>query len=526
MIPAEDLDSSSFKVPIISSHDIIHQLNPTVIPRISDIANMSWCERAAYNISFFGVESDSYLDGAGEIGRAVHRIVIKSILEIVDLIKKGNDRLAKEDAMNVFLSNAREEVDLNWKCYALAGIEQPLPIIMQDLNIRADRLSCKIVAEFYDYAASKYHKNDYKKVLLRPEFTIRNKDIPLEGRLDLLKITLAEEAPPLQPTEYVPTDHLIDLKIEDIEIIQIKTGKAEPRSPAVYMQANAEALLLMQTLKLRSPPKYTWQFADRDVKHRRFNFAKVYEAVAKYIQLWKAEQSPNITGFCPNCPLKQPCRDWYFARSDKLSKEDLIRRSAVFRLSQNIRKEIADTDRWKVYVSFREPDQRHTDGWTITDLKVHVDSIDLVNQQLTLIGDAERSFGNFVDFGIGDYVTISDGDPNLGSNPTAIITEIDLRKSTVKIQSVRNDLYVLAYDNRQNYTLTMDRFDFDKGLTTIKYLDSFYRQSPYADVILERAVGTVGRFSDDNNNNRTIQEQWLSQQQQEEERQGRHYHYD
>jgi hypothetical protein len=48
---------------------------------------MGWYERAAYNISFFGAESDSYLDGSEEIGSAVHRIVIKSILEIVQLKK-------------------------------------------------------------------------------------------------------------------------------------------------------------------------------------------------------------------------------------------------------------------------------------------------------------------------------------------------------------------------------------------------------------------------------------------------------
>jgi len=41
--------------PLISYHEIIRQLNPAVIPRVTAIANMGWCERAAYDISFFGV---------------------------------------------------------------------------------------------------------------------------------------------------------------------------------------------------------------------------------------------------------------------------------------------------------------------------------------------------------------------------------------------------------------------------------------------------------------------------------------
>jgi hypothetical protein len=68
--------------------------------------------------------------------------------------------------MKIFLSNEREEVDLNWKHYALARIEQPLPIIMQDLDIRADRLSSEIVS------AAEKKNNNYKKIIFRPEFTI------------------------------------------------------------------------------------------------------------------------------------------------------------------------------------------------------------------------------------------------------------------------------------------------------------------------------------------------------------------
>jgi hypothetical protein len=96
----------------------------------------------------------------------------------------------------------------------------------------------------------------------------------------------------------------------------------------------------------------------------------------------------------------------------------------------------------------------------------------------------DKPFGNFIDFSVGDFVTISDGNPNVGSNPTAIITNINLETSSITLQSIRNDLYVLSYDNRQTTTLTMDRFDFDKGLTTIRYLDDFFRNSPYADTIL------------------------------------------
>jgi hypothetical protein len=81
----------------------------------------------------------------------------------------------------------------------------------------------------------------------------------------------------------------------------------------------------------------------------------------------------------------------------------------------------------------------------------------------------------------------------LGSNPTAIITDIDLAKQLVKLQFFRNDLYLLLHDNRQYSTLTIDKFGFTTGLTTIHYLDGFFRQSPYADIILERS----GRVSDE-----------------------------
>jgi CRISPR/Cas system-associated exonuclease Cas4 (RecB family) len=458
----------------LSAHDIIHQLNPAVIPRITAIANMAWCERAAYDISFLGVESN-YPPGTGDIGSALHRIVLKSTLEIVQSIKKGVT-VSRADASDVFLRNAQEEVDINWKFYMLSGIEQPLPIIMQDLETRADRLARQLTA------SGDNNSNGYQKLLLRSEFTVRNPEIPLEGRLDLLKITLAEPLP--DSSKYITANDLVDLDIEDIEIVQIKTGKAKPRTPRIYMQADAEALLLMETLGLKKTPSYTWQFADKDVKHRSFNFAKVHQAIDKFIRLWKAQESPSITGYCPTCPLKDACLGWHFARSDKLSYNDVARRRAAFNLSRKIRDEIADTDRWKVYASTRNAEERHQDGWAITGLKLDMSRIDPVNQDIVLTSEEGRSFGDFIDFSVGDFVMVSDGDPNLGSNPTAIITDIDLATSSVKLQSIRNDLYVLTYDNRQNSTLTMDRFDFDKGLTTIKYLDDFFRQSSYADTVL------------------------------------------
>jgi hypothetical protein len=251
----------------------------------------------------------------------------------------------------------------------------------------------------------------------------------------------------------------------------------------MYMQANAEALLLMETLRLKKPPRYTWQFADKDVKRTRFNFDKAYQVIARFIKLWKAQVSPDITGYCPKCPLRDPCLGWHFAGSDRLSFEDLSRRRAVFNLSRKIREEISDKDRWKVYVSMRNAEERHQDGWALTGLRLAT-SEKPVNQEIVLTSAKDRPFGNFIDFSIGDFVTISDGNPNLGSNPTAIITNIDLETSSVTLQSIRNDLYVLTYDNRQNTTFTVDRFDFDKGLTTIRYLDDFFRNSTYADRIL------------------------------------------
>jgi hypothetical protein len=483
----------------MGSHDIIHKLQPFVIPRVSAIANMGWCERAAYNISFFGAETNNS-QGSGEIGSAMHRVVIKSVLQIVESIK-NRVNVSRQEALEVFLTNAREEVEINWKLYVLAGIDRPLPLIMQDLNIRAGRLATQLTAGSTSTTLAgdnDNHDDNYLKLLLRPEFTIRNPEIPLEGRLDLLKIRLTELPEGIIDSRYVRAEDLVDLaeKIEEIEIVQIKMGKAKPRSPRIYLQADAEALLLMHSLKLTKPPRYTWQFADKDVEHRKFNFAKVYQALDKYIRLYNAEESPAITGYCPTCPLKDPCQGWYFARSDNLSPEDLNRRRAAFRLSKTIRQDIADTDRWKVYVAFRDAKDRHEDGWAIIGLKVDKDSINPSSQELVLVSEhkaegSRSSFGNFIDFSLGDFVTISDGNPNLGSNPTAIITGIDLKRESIKLQFFRNDHYFLTYDNRYNSPLTMDRFGFDTGLTTIRYLDDFFRESPYADIILRERAGSV-----------------------------------
>jgi CRISPR/Cas system endoribonuclease Cas6 (RAMP superfamily) len=38
----------------------------------------------------------------------------------------------------------------------------------------------------------------------------------------------------------------------------------------------------------------------------------------------------------------------------------------------------------------------------------------------------------------------------LGTNPTAVIVDIDLKGPSITIRSIRNDLYFLTYDNKQN----------------------------------------------------------------------------
>src|SRR5215210_4207079 len=205
MIPGKEFNSSP-EIPVISSSsDIIRQLQPVVIPRITAISHIAVCERAAYNIEFLGMQSGDFT-ASGEIGSAVHRIVIKSILEIINSIKKGNGSLiSKSNAIDLFRKNAIDDVDVNWKRFVLAGIEKPFPIIMEDLDIRAERLVNQLLLlPLTDNNKKKKQqkgsgegdedgKDGYERLLLlRPEFTIRNLQIPLEGRLDLVKIKLAK----------------------------------------------------------------------------------------------------------------------------------------------------------------------------------------------------------------------------------------------------------------------------------------------------------------------------------------------
>jgi hypothetical protein len=541
MIPGEEFNSSPEIAVISSSSDIIRQLQPVVIPRITAISHMGVCERAAYNIEFLGMQSGDFT-ASGEIGSAVHRIVIKSTLEIINSIKKGNGLpMSKSDAIDLFRTNAIDDVDVNWKRFVLAGIEKPFPTIMEDLDIRAERLVNQLL--LLPLADNKKKKNqkggerdedgkdgyEIRLLLLRPEFTIRNLQIPLEGRLDLVKIKLANVLPGYdnrgednynnnnnnnnnKNSKYTSSDDLARLKIDDVEIIQIKTGKARPRNARWNLQADAEALLLMKALNLQKPPRYTWQFADKDGKREKFDFAKVYDVVNKFIKLWKSEVAPAITGYCQNCPLKEGCLGWSFAANNKLSQEDLERRRVEFNLSKRIREEISYVDRWKVYVNLKNPQQRQEEGSAITNLRIDANSIDLESQEIKLLYNDDDNLvskgrsgeynsqqrqnhqqqrqhplfiNNFVDFSVGDYVTISDGNPNLGSNPTAIITDIDVDKQSLKLQLYRNDIYFLLHENRYYSRLTIDRFGFS-GLKTMEYLNDFFRDSPYADIILQR----------------------------------------
>jgi hypothetical protein len=536
IIPGKEFNPS-LKIPvIISSSDIIHQLQPIVIPRITAISHMAVCERGAYNIEFLGMQSGNFT-ASGEIGSAVHRIVIKSILDIINSIKKGNGLpISKSNAIDLFRTNAIDDVEVNWKRFVLAGIEKPFPTIMEDLDIRAERLVNQLLLlPLGDNKKKKKQQKERGKrdeegidgyesglLLLRPEFTIRNLHIPLEGRLDLVKIKLAKVLPGYDNKEedkynnnnhdhknskYTSSEDLARLKIDDVEIIQIKTGKARPRNARWNLQADAESLLLMKALNLNKPPRYTWQFADKDRKREKFDFVKVYDVVNKFIKLWKSEVAPAITGYCQNCPLKEGCLGWSFAANNKLSQEDLKRRRVEFNLSKRIREEISYVDRWKVYVNLKNPQQRQEGGTAITNLRIDMNCIDLKNQEIKLLynddnciseGSGEYNFqqqqrqkqqqlfiNNFVDFSVGDYVTISDGNPNLGSNPTAIITDIDLDKQSLKLQLYRNNIYFLLHENRYNSRLTIDKFGFS-GLKTMEYLDDFFRDSPYADIILQR----------------------------------------
>jgi hypothetical protein len=60
------------------------------------------------------------------------------------------------------------------------------------------------------------------------------------------------------------------------------------------------------------------------------------------------------------------------------------------------------------------------------------------SQEIKLLFNKDNCESNtFIDFSIGDYVTISDGNPNLGSNPTATITDIALTEGYIQLQLYR-----------------------------------------------------------------------------------------
>jgi hypothetical protein len=481
----------------LTSKDIIRKINPVVIPRVSSLASMALCERAAYNIYFFGMESDNYT-ADGVIGNSIHRIILRSTMEITESLKNNSNTLEysniadkKSKAKEIFIQNAERDVQINWKHFMLSNVENPLPTILDDLEIRADRLIDQLFTE----------KKEHKKILFRPEFTIRNTKIPLEGRLDLIKIKIKEKEAEKGDEDhhdnqysnfYVNANDLINLEKESVEIVQIKTGNYRQRPASWNLQADAEALLLMHAFNLKQPPKYTWQFADKDAHRKRFNFTKVFEFIDKYIQIWKSDVSPQITGFCPNCPLRDGCLNWAFVSNSALTEDERIKRNIEFSLSKKIRKEVSLDDRWKVYVVLQEADKRQREGTAITNLHIDTSNIDFDRQKITLVGD--EYFGQFLDFSVGEHVTISDGNPNLGSNPTALISKIDLDRNSITLDFYRDDLYYLFYDNRDKSSFTIDRFNFSSGLISMKYLDKFYRRSSYSnDIVLKkRKVGQEG----------------------------------
>jgi CRISPR/Cas system-associated exonuclease Cas4 (RecB family) len=454
---------------------------------------MAFCERATYNISFFGMESDNFT-ADGVIGNAIHRITLRSLTEITQSLRNNSNTIKsshfvtkKSQAKETFIRNAERDIRINWKHFMISNIENPLPSILEDLEIRSDRLIDQIFAE----------EEENKKILFRPEFTIRNTKIPLEGRLDLLKIKLTKKEREEQLNcynqnqylnYYVSADDLINLEKESVEIVQIKTGNYRPRTAIWNLQADAEALLLMQTLNLKEPPKYTWQFADKDGNRKKFDFAKVYKVIDKYIQIWKSEVSPQITGFCPKCPLREGCLNWAFVGNNALTEDERIKRNIEFRLSKRIREEVSLDDRWKAYVVLQSAEKRQREGYAITNLYIDISSIDAEKQKITLLGD--EYFGQFLDFSVGEHVTISDGTPNLGSNPNAVIRAIDIDRKSITLEFYRDDLYYLLYDNRDKSPLTIDRFNFSSGLISMKFLDSFFRLSSYADdiVLKKRSV--------------------------------------
>ncbi|HEX7142104.1 MAG TPA: hypothetical protein VF222_06475, partial [Nitrososphaeraceae archaeon] len=115
----------------LTSKDVIRKINPVVLPRVSAIANIGLCERAAYNISFFGMESDNNFTAEGVIGNAIHRITLRSMMEIIELLKNGsrnainsstNIITKKSKAKEIFIRNAERDIKINWKRFMLSNI--------------------------------------------------------------------------------------------------------------------------------------------------------------------------------------------------------------------------------------------------------------------------------------------------------------------------------------------------------------------------------------------------------------------
>ena len=118
----------------LTSKDVIRKINPVVIPRISAIANIGLCERAAYNISFFGMESDNNFSAEGVIGNAIHRITLRSMIEIIESLKNDsinainsstNISTKKSKAKEIFIRNAERDIRINWKHFMLSNLKTP-----------------------------------------------------------------------------------------------------------------------------------------------------------------------------------------------------------------------------------------------------------------------------------------------------------------------------------------------------------------------------------------------------------------
>ena len=90
---------------------------------VTAIANLGWCVCDAYDISFFGVNGfpENNMD---EIGTAIHRIVIKSVLEIVQSIKQSKNNIPTQDAKQIFDSiatqNPHKKMDHSQEGYQLS----------------------------------------------------------------------------------------------------------------------------------------------------------------------------------------------------------------------------------------------------------------------------------------------------------------------------------------------------------------------------------------------------------------------